>query len=205
VTEKLKAEIRKKYIIKTNIIGTAACKMAMQFDLHERVREEIRETHTREHMENKQDTKRRCREDQQLHFAKPLLYGGQGEQCEILSSVSHDVTTSHNHAGSQDPSPPWAMGTTTPPDTTSISHEIEPTKEGPTRLGLDQPRLAATGEEITGANKNKMHAENRKRRRALQQAQHATQWTLIVVLRWSPSLHPTSPTRIIEIQCAQLD
>jgi hypothetical protein len=107
VTEKLKAEIRKKYDIKTYIIGTAACKMAMQLDLHERVREEIRETHTREQMENKQDSKQRCWEEQQVHFAKPLLYGGQGEQCKychlLIMMLQHPTTTlgarTHHHLG----------------------------------------------------------------------------------------------------------
>jgi len=44
--------------------------------------------------------------------------------------------------------------------------------------GLDQPRLWATGKVITGINKKKLHTENRRKRRALQQAQtKPTPWT----------------------------
>jgi len=44
--------------------------------------------------------------------------------------------------------------------------------------GLDQPRLRATGEVITGINKKMLRTENRRQHRALQQAQtKPTLWT----------------------------
>jgi hypothetical protein len=175
--KQLKAEIRNTYKLKTNtnIIGTAACEMAMHLDLQERVQKSNRGNITSTKVENKNDTNGGCQREQQQQFAKPLLYGSQGEQIDTSSSDAHNLKTSQSHAGSSKPSTHQDTDTTRPSERTYGSHKIAIPKEPTNRSGLDQPRLDATGEEITGANKNRMQAENRKRRRALQQAQTATQ------------------------------
>ncbi len=70
------------------------------------------------------------------------------------------------------------MNTTTSPATVDTpTGRVGMTEASAVRTGLEQPRLGATGEAITGANKHKMRAENRKQWQALQQAQSGTHWT----------------------------
>ncbi len=100
-----------------------------------------------------------------VKFTEGFMYGGQGKNRPVLEVELCTEKQSSHFAGSD-------------------NHDTKDTTSGTaaeTRLisqtGLSQPRIAATGEAITGANKNKMRAENRKRRRALQQADPGTQWT----------------------------
>jgi hypothetical protein len=52
LSERLKADIRKKYNIKTEIIGPAACAMAMSIDYNEMV-QETNKTKTNQHHQQK--------------------------------------------------------------------------------------------------------------------------------------------------------
>jgi hypothetical protein len=153
--------------------------MAMQLNLRKQVEEENRANQTKQHTKKEREIEQALWGDQPFNFTKLLLYGGQGEHPNRSLSSFRDTQTPGGHAGSQDPPSPRTTGSAKPPGNLGKDHKGEIKEEGETQSGLEQPRLAATGEEITGANKNKMQAENRKRRRALQQAQQAaTQWTM---------------------------
>jgi hypothetical protein len=98
-------------------------------------------------------------------FMEGFMYGGQGKnRLELQIDTRSEMlgcqgASSHSHASTDTTLTPAAGNGLT-------SH-----------TGLSQPRLATTRETITGANKNKMRAENRKQRRALQTADPGTQWT----------------------------
>jgi len=132
-----------------------------------------------------------------LTFKEPLMYGGQGEltscpQCQISPptlQISH-AGRPHSPANiAMEPivthvAPPAEvvveqprLGASGTAVTGGKGSNVTPTTP-PLEAGLEQPRLQATGEAITGKNKSKMRAENRKRRRALQQEQGTPQfWT----------------------------
>ena len=94
------------------------------------------------------------------------MYGGQGESSTCHQRLLSPPTTQTSHAGRLHGPAQHTEGSTATP------------RAPPIEAGLEQPRLQATGEAITGKNKTKMCAENRKRRRALQQEQGQTKfWT----------------------------
>ncbi len=100
-----------------------------------------------------------------VKFTEGFMYGGKGKNRPVSEVELCTEKQSSHFAGSD-------------------NHDSKDTTSGTaaeTRLSsqtrLSQPHIAATGEAITGANKNKMQAENRKRQRALQQADPGTQWT----------------------------
>jgi hypothetical protein len=95
------------------------------------------------------------------------MYGGQGKHLQASDVEICTKKQSSHRAGSHDHATA----------ATALTYAGEAPS---TTTGLKQPRLVATGEAITGTKKNKMQAENRKRRRALQQANPGTHWATYV-------------------------
>jgi hypothetical protein len=177
LSKQLKADIRKKYNIKTEIIGPAVCAMAMSIDYNETVQEIQRNKDKPAPPAKKSQNKGEEGEAKPTQFTQAFLYGGQGKKCDTLAHASYKVIPT-NQAGSQEPSMELPTNTTTSPAAVDTpTGRVGTTEASAARTGLEQPRLGATGEAITGANKHKMRAENWKRRRALQQAQSGTHWT----------------------------
>jgi hypothetical protein len=103
-------------------------------------------------------------------FKPVLMFNGQGERDPCASNNIRPTYESQGHAGdAATPSVPSLEGHTGQAPTEERRQSVS---------GLDQPRLRATGEVITGINKKKLRTENRRQRRALQQAQtKPTLWT----------------------------
>ncbi len=144
--------------------------MAMSIDYNEMVQETQRNKDKPVPSAKKSRNKGEEGEAKPPQFTQAFLYGGQGKKCDTLAHASHKVILT-NQAGSQEPSMELPTNTTTSPATVETPTEGVGTTEASTaRTGLEQPRLGAMGEAITGANKHKMGAENQKQWRALQQA-----------------------------------
>ncbi len=151
--------------------------MAMSIDYNEMVQETQRNKDIPAPPSKKSQNKGEEGEAKQPQFTQAFLYGGQGKKCDTLAHASHKVIPT-NQAGSQEPLMELPTNTTTSPATVDTpTGRVGTTEASAARTGLEQPRLGATGEAITGANKHKMRAENCKRWRALQQAQSGTHWT----------------------------
>jgi hypothetical protein len=75
--------------------------MAMQLDLREWVEEENCAIQRTERTKKEREIKQALLEDQQRNFAKPLLYGVQGEHTNHSSPTFSDTKTPDGHAGSQ--------------------------------------------------------------------------------------------------------
>jgi hypothetical protein len=156
--------------------------MAMQLDLCKQVEKENCAIQWTERTNKEQEIKQALLEDQQQNFVKLLLYGGQGEHTNHSLPTFSDRKTPDGHDRSQSEASKGHLGARKPQaspgrdhkDTIKDNHEGTLKEEGNVRSGLEQPRLATTGEAIMGANKKQMWAKNRRRRQALQQAQQAT-------------------------------
>jgi len=105
------------------------------------------------------------------------MYGGQSEHQPRDVLVFSSSATQDNHAGWQSDTPGDTLvlneseGSDNITTYTATISTTTTSEGGKHDTGLDQPRLQATGKAITSVNKNKMRSENRRRRRALQQAQ----------------------------------
>ena len=177
----IRENINNNYKIKQDILGKAACRLAMQLELREQLMRPLSRPPTKTVLRNGHHTLQNTKTSSSaLKFSAPLMYGGQGEHKPRDALVFSSSATHDNHAGWQSDTP----GDTLVPNESEGSDNImtytatisttTTSKGGKHDTGLDQPRLQATGEAITGVNNNKMRSENRRRRRALQQAQ-ATQ------------------------------
>jgi hypothetical protein len=151
ISEQLKEEIKTKYNIKTNIIGPAVCSMAMHLDFTERARDIHKLTKGHEGGNHSRVDTKVCMNAEPVKFTEGFMYGGQGKNRPVSEIELCTKKQSSHFAGSD-------------------NHDTKDTTSGTaaeTRLtsqtGLSQPRIAATREAITGANKNKMRAENQKR------------------------------------------
>ena len=165
-------------MLKQDILGNAACRLAMQLELREQLMHLLSRPPTKTVLRNGHHTLQNTKTSSSaLKFSAPLMYGGQGEHKPRDTLVFSSSATQDNHAGWQSDTP----GDTLVPNESEGSNNImthtatisttTTSKGGKHDTGLDQPRLQATGKAITGANKNKMHSENRRRQRTLQQAQ----------------------------------
>ena len=103
-------------------------------------------------------------------FKPVLMFNGQGECDPSVSNNNQPTYDSQGHAGDA--------------ATSSVLSFEGHTGQAPTEehrylvSGLDQPRLRATVEVITGINKKKLQAKNWRQRQAMQQAQSKpTLWT----------------------------
>jgi hypothetical protein len=80
LSERLKANIRKKYNIKTQIIGPAACAMAMSIDYNKMVQETQRNKDKLAPPAKKSRNKGEEGEAKPPQFTQVFLYGGQGKK-----------------------------------------------------------------------------------------------------------------------------
>ena len=98
------------------------------------------------------------------------MFNGQGEHDPCASNTIQTISEVQGHVGdATTPAMPGVEGDTGQATIVERRRSVS---------GLDQPRLRATGEVITGINKKKLRTENRRKRRALQQAQtKPTPWT----------------------------
>ncbi len=99
------------------------------------------------------------------------------EACSITARKTMDDRrqSTTDNAGANPPNPQIPGN----PVSRTIDSTISTLRVESDNTGLNLPRLEATGEPITGASKKWIYAENRKRRRALQQAEQATPlWTM---------------------------
>ncbi len=144
--EKLKRSIRENYNIKVNILGPAACSMAMQLDLCNQLKKPKGRLRPAQPATGTMPALQKAIEDNTaLKFNLVLMYGGQGEHEQCLPA---DILTAHDsqsHTG--DAATPSMLSVEGHPGQPPIS-------------GLDQPCLWATGAVITGVNKKKLRAEN---------------------------------------------
>jgi hypothetical protein len=170
-TEKLKTEIRNTYNIKANILGPTACAMAMQIDLTEQRNKSKGHGHpSHGGAVIPPALRKEITEAMGPTFKPVLMFNGQGERDPCASNKVLPIYESQGHAGDA----------TTPamPSLEGYTGQAQIEERRRSVSGLDQPRLRATGEVITGINKKKLRTENRRQRRALQQAQtKPTLWT----------------------------
>ena len=171
ISEKLKREIQDTYSMKANILGPTACAMAMQINLSEQLNKSKGHRHTAHGGAGIPPALRKEIKDAMGPTFKPvLMFNGQGERDPCASNNIRPTYESQGHAGDAATlSVPLLEGHTGQAPTKECRQSVS---------GLDQPRLRATGEVITGINKGKLWTENRHQRRALQQAQiKPTLWT----------------------------
>ena len=152
VTEQLKTEIRNTYNIKTNILGPTACAMAMQIELSEQRNKLKGERHPSPggaaipSAQRKESTKAIDKT-----FTPVLMFHGQGEHDPCASNNIQTISDVQGHVGdATTPALPVVEGDT---GQAPIAEPLGSVS------GLDQPRLRATGEVITGTNKKKLRTE----------------------------------------------
>jgi hypothetical protein len=98
MTEKLKRAIREDYNIKANILGPAACSMAMQLDLCDQLNKPKGQLHPAQLATGTTPVLGKAIEDNTgLKFNLMIMYGGQGEheQClpaNIFTDTTHWAT-----------------------------------------------------------------------------------------------------------------
>ncbi len=100
LSKQLKAEIKNKYNIKTNIIGLAACSLAMHLDFTERAKgtHKLNTGHGRK-TTTWGDNGVRV-ETKKVQFAEGFMYGGQGKHLQALDVEICTKKQSSHHAGS---------------------------------------------------------------------------------------------------------
>jgi hypothetical protein len=103
-------------------------------------------------------------------FTPVLMFNGQGEHDPCASNNILTISDVQGHVGdATTPALPVFEGDKGQATIDELRESVS---------GLDQPRLRATDEVITGINKKKLRTENRQKQRALQQAQtKPTPWT----------------------------
>jgi hypothetical protein len=171
VTEKLKTEIRNTYNIKANILGPTACAMAMQIELTEQRNKSKGHWHPSQGGAAIPSALRKeITKAMDMTFKPVLMFNGQGEHDPCASNNIQTLYELQGHVGdATTPAMPLLEGDTGQANIEECRRSVS---------GLDQPCLRATGEVITGINKKKLRTENRRKRRALQQAQtKPTPWT----------------------------
>jgi hypothetical protein len=147
VTEKLKTEVRNNYNIKANILGPTACAMAMQLELTEQ------RNKSKGHWHPCSALRKEITKAMDTTFKPVLMFNGQGEHDSCASNNIQTIYELQGHVGdSTKPAMPLLEGDTGQANIEECRRSVS---------GLDQPRLRATGEVITGINKKKLRTENR--------------------------------------------
>jgi hypothetical protein len=199
LSEQLKAEIKNKYNIKTNIIGPAACSMAMHLEFSERAQKtrRINNSHGRPNMKRGDDGVRQ--EVKPPQFAEGLLYGGQGKQSETSEVKICTVKQMNHHAGSHK----IAATDTAPSAATVNTFTNQPsTKNAPTTMtGLEQLRLGATREAIMGETKIRCGLRTGSNKERYNRQSQAHSGPPIGVIRCYPPARPTNQDQLTETPC----